>query len=183
MGSTGKKDVFDEVIEIRFRGTYDYDGLLQLIRAYYDRHLFVRKEPKFKFKTRGTGSEVEFKMYADRKITHYVKVFLYVEGHLWDVKQEEVVLEGKKVRRTNGKLELKLSSHFEFDYAKKFATHGSKSADKLQNSIEKWMQDVLDTPDTGLQFGDTKVAGKKYMEKLLVALGDEIKKFLKMECF
>jgi len=184
MVSSGKKDVFDAPIEIRYRGNYDYDGLLDVIRSYFGRHFFDRKEPKFKFKTGGSGSEVEFKMVADRKVTHYIKIFLTVEGHLWDVKQEDIVISGKTVRRTNGKLEIKLSGHFEFDYNNKFASHGTKgSADKLQNSIEKWMQDFMDAPGTGLQFGDTKASGKSYMKKLLVALGDEIKKFLKMECY
>ena len=54
--------------------------------------------------------------------------------------------------------------------------------DKMQKSVEKWMQEVLDNPPDGLMFGDNKATGKTYMEKLLVAFGDEIKTFLKMEC-
>lgn len=190
MPSTGKKEAFDAPIVIRYRGSYDYDGLLVLIRTYFSRHLFDRKEPKLKYKTGGSGAEVEFKMEADRKVTHYIKVHLKIEGHLWDVKPKEVVVDGKKVRLTDGKLELKLEGFFEFDYNSKFATHGDykhpkklSGSDKLQNDIEKWMQDFLDAPGTGLQFGDTKLNGKKYMEKLLISLSDDIKKFLKMECY
>lgn len=189
MPASKEKTAFMAPIKIRFRGAYDYDGLLQLIRGYYGRHLFdARKEPKFKFKTGGSGSEVEFKMEADRKVTHYIKVFLYVEGHLWDVKPQEVVVDGKKVRMTEGKLELQLKASFIFDYANKFATHGdpkgNKSAsDKLENSIEKWMQEFMDADGTGLQFGDNKASGKSYLKKLLISFADEIKAFLKMECY
>lgn len=183
MPTSKEKTAFAAPIKIRYRGTYDYDGLLQLIRGYFGRHLFdSRKEPKFKFSTGGSGSEVEFKMNADRKVTHYIKIFLYVEGHLWDVKPQDVVVDGKKVRMTNGKLEIKLSASYVFDYANKFATHGNSSGEKLENAIEKWMQDFMDADGTGLQFGDNKASGKSYLKKLLISFADDIKKFLKMEC-
>lgn len=184
MPTSGKQDVFDDPIQIRFRGAYDYDGLLTLIRGYFGRHLFdTRKEPKFKFKTGGSGAEVEFKMEADRKVTHYIKVHVFIEGHLWDVKPKETVVDGKTVRLTNGKLELNLSAFYEFDYNSKFGTHDeSSSSGKMQNVIEKWMQNFMDEDSSGLQFQDIKASGKKYMEMFLDTLATDIKKFLKMEC-
>jgi len=176
--------VYTSPIEIRFRGSYDYDGLLRLIRGYFGRHLFDKKEPKFKFKTGGSGSEVEFKMIANRKVTHYIKVYFKVEGHFWDVKVQEVMINGKKEKRTNGKIEIKISGEFELDYNNRFGTHkGDKLSPKMENTIEKWMQKVLDEKETGLQFGDNKSSGKSYMKKVLTQLGDEIKEFLNMECY
>ncbi len=177
-----EKGAFDSPLVIRFRGTYDYDGLMALIRNYFGRHLFDKREPKLKYKTGGGGAEVEFKMESDRKVTHYIKVFLYVEGHFWGVKPKEVVVDGKKRRLTSGRLELKLKATFVFDYAKRFATHKGGSLDKLENPIEKWMQNFMDEDGKGIMFGDNKLNGKKYLEKLLINLSDEIKKFLRMEC-
>lgn len=183
MVSSEEKFVFHSPIKIRFRGTYDYDGLLNLIRGYYGRHFFDRKEPKLKYKSGGGGAEVEFKMEADRKVTHYIKVFLYVEGHLWDVNPKEVVVDGKKQMLTGGKLEIQLKGSFELDYGNSFATHDNKSSSgRFQNMLEKHMQKFLDEDGQGLQFGDNKANGKKYMEGLLIDFADEIKKFLKMEC-
>ena len=72
------KDVFDYPIRIRYRGNYDYDGLMELIRKFYDRQLMDIKEPKFKFKQQGTGAEVQFKFVGDRKVTHYIKINILV---------------------------------------------------------------------------------------------------------
>ena len=163
---TDPADIRDDPLIIRFRGEYDYDGLLSLIRGFYKRSLFDIKEPKLKYKVGGTGAEVEFKFESDRKITHYIKAYLFVEGHFWDVKKEKTGL-------TKGKLDIRISSQMELDYAGKF--DGKKPS-------HKWMQEKLDEKGTGLQFGDNKVTGEKYLEKLMDKLQTEIKKHLKMEC-
>lgn len=178
------KGVFDYPIRIRYRGNYDYDGLMDLIRNFYARVLIDIKEPKFKFKQQGTGAEVQFKFKGDRKVTHYIKIHLFVEGFIWDVKREDVVIDGKQVRRTNGKLDIKISGNYELDYADKFKDikKGGKASERALHAFDSWMQTKLDADGTGLQFGDNKVTGKKFMEKMLVSLGDEIKRFLRMEC-
>lgn len=156
----------DEPVRIRFRGTYDYDELLAVIRAYFKKSLFIIREPKFKYKTNGSGAEVEFKFESDREITEYIAIELEVLGHLWDVKRDD-----KGV--TSGKLEIFIQASAVFDYAEKF---------KDDKHIHKWMQQTLDAPGSGLQFGDNKVTGEKYAEKLVQQLQFEIKKHLKMEC-
>jgi len=182
MVSSGLKNAFDSPLVIRFRGTFDYDGLIALIRQYFKRHLFDRKEPKWKHSGGGGGAEIEFKMEADRKITHYIKAYITIEGHLWGVNPKESVVKGKKIRLTNGKLELKLSAAYEFDFAGRFATHGKGVSDKIENAIEKWMQDFLDKDNYGLMYQDNKTNGKKYLQKMLLLLSDEIRSFLRMEC-
>lgn len=173
-----KKDVFDDPLRIRFRGVYDYDGLMSLIRDFYASVLIDIKEPKFKFKNGGAGAEVEFKFEGDRKVTHYIKIHLFVSGHIWDVKREEMTVDGVKRLMTKGKLEVLISGKVESDYA-----NGFSSGKKPQELLEKWMQSTLDAPGTGLQYGDNKMIGSKFMEKMLQRLASEIKKFLKMECY
>ena len=58
----------------------------------------------------------------------------------------------------------------------------NKSSRKEQTAAQKWMKETLDGIGTGLQFGDNKITGEKYMEKLTQQLQSEIKKHLKMEC-
>ena len=153
-----------EPLHVRYRGKYDFDGLLSLIRKFYDRSYFILREPKFKYKVGGTGAEVEFKMESDRKITHYLKAHFFVEGHFWDVDRKNGI--------TGGKLEIKISAKLEVDYPGIFTN----------KDVHKWMQQTLDAPGSGLQFGDNKVTGEKYLEKLMQKLQAEIKKHLKMEC-
>ena len=85
---------------------------------------------------------------------------------------------------TNGKVEFYLSAEFELDYEGRFSEHDTKSSsDKLQNMLEKWMQSYMDAPDEGLKFKDNEVTGETYLRALLTSLSNEIKEFLKMECY
>lgn len=180
-----KKKVYSYPIRIRYKGLYDYDGLLALIRGFYARHKFMKlDEPKFKYKVGGGGAEVEFKFHGDRKITHYIRAHLYVEGHMWNVKRQEVVENGKKVIRTNGRAEFKISGEFELDYRNRFkeVKPGAKAYDKFYHGLDKWMQSKLDDEGVGLQYENNKTNGKNFVQKLLIKLSDEIKTFLKMEC-
>lgn len=167
----GEKFVYDDPVLIRYRGLYDYDGLLQLIRDFYSSVKMDIREPKFKHKG-GGAAEVEFKFEGDRKTTHYIKVYLYVEGHFWDVNMQEVVIAGKKTRATNGKLELKINSSFEMDYPGMFDE---------KKKFHNWMKQKLDSPD-GLQAGDTKAVSKKFCEQMINKLANQIKKHLNMAC-
>ena len=167
MGMGNSKDTYDIPLIIRYRGEYNYDALLSLIRNFYKRSLFDIQEPKFKYKNGGTGAEVEFKFKSDRNITHYIKAHLLIEGHLWDVKRNAAGM-------TNGKLDIRINAKMELDYAEGF--------DSKKKPSHKWMQETLDATGSGLQFGDNKVTGVKYLEKLTQKLQSEIKKLLKMEC-
>lgn len=170
----GEQPIFDDPLLIQFRGTYDYDGLMQLIRDYYARVKIDKlDEPKFKFKNGGGGAEVEFKFAGNRKVTHYIRVNLYVTGHMWDVKQEEMNVGGVAKKMTKGKLEITINGSFELDYAKGF---------NEKKALDNWMREKLDAPGTGLQFGDNKVTGEKFMEKMILTLHAQIKKFLNMTC-
>lgn len=152
---------------IRFRGRYDFDGLLALIRGFYKRARFeFLQEPKFKYKMRATGAEGEFQFTSKREITDYIQVQLDVAAKYWDVKRDDAGL-------SSGKIEIKIHSEFIVDYANYFSK---------KKPLDRWMQDTLDAKNTGLQFVDNKVTGEKYLEKLTAKLQDEIKKHLKMEC-
>ncbi len=155
----------DDPLLLRYRGTYDYDGLLVVIRNFFKKSRFQIREPKFNYKGGGAGAEVEFKFESERKVTHYIKVALEVKGHFWDVKHGP---------ENNGKLELFMQGKVILDYGGGFDTEKKAS--------HKRMKDFLDKPGSGLQFGDVKITGEKYVEKMIEKLQKEIKKHLKMEC-
>ncbi len=170
-----EKDVFAKPIDIKYRGTYDYDGLVSFLRGYLmNLKPNIYAEPKFKYKTGKTGAEVEFKLQAIRKITHYIKISFTVAGHAFDVIRKEIEENNQKKTVTSGTIELQLSGTFQVDYPGMFDT------DKKR---DKWMNAVLTKEPSGLLFEDNKVTGKKFATSVLRDLDAKIKSFLKMECY
>jgi len=179
MGIKEAKEVFNSPLRIRFRGQYDYDGLIALLRGFYRRAKMPIQEPKFKFKNGGTGAEVEFKFEGDLKVTHYIKIYLIIEGHGFDVQPKEVVINNQKRRLTEGKMELKFQGKFELDYSGMYKLNKNNS--KFKNKMHQEMQEFMDNPD-GISFGDNKGWGKKNIQKLVTKFHKETKQFLGMEC-
>lgn len=172
-----KKDIFDDPIRIRFSGLYDYDGMLDMMRSFFFRHRFDLAETKFKYKTGGSGSEVEWVFEGERETTQYVKVYMKLTGRVFDMQRRKVRINGKEEIRTSGRIDVQLTGAWELDWADAFAKLGSKS----QKKLEKRMQAILDQDPDGIQFNEVKTIGKKYMQKTLNAFADEIKTFLGME--
>lgn len=171
MGKDWKKDgnkIFEWPLTLQYRGEYDYDGLMELIRSYFASVKMDKlDEPKFKYKVGGGGkAEVEFKLEGEVKVSGYTKVKLVIEGHLWSVER------GKP---SNGKIDLKIQTFFLSDYA------GSYDGD---SKLKKWMHKKINNPSVGegLAFGDIKAEGKKNGEKIGNTLLAKIKKFIGVEC-
>ena len=177
----GDKDkLFDSPLIIRFRGQYDYDGLISLLRGFFKRAKMPIKEPKFKYKVGGTGAEIEFKFKGDLKVTHYIKVFLNIDGKGYDVKPKEVVVKGKKKKMTDGKIELKFQGEFELDYPGMYDE--DKQNSRLKNKMLVKMKDFMDNKAKGISFGDNKALGKKNIQKMVMKFHAETKEFLGMKC-
>ncbi|MFW6378526.1 MAG: hypothetical protein ACOCZV_00730 [Nanoarchaeota archaeon] len=173
MGVKGDQ-VFKDDIIIKYRGLYDYDGLMALIRDFFAKEKIDLEEPKMKYNMKKTGAEVEFKFQGDRKVSYFIRVYLYVEGHIWDADPKEMTIDGKKVMRTGGKLQLFLNASYEPDFRKRFSK---------KNKVHRWMKRHIQDPDTGLQYNDIKTLGKSFMQKKLWELDGKIKQFLGMECY
>lgn len=183
MGVKGK-EVFDHPLRIRFRGLYDYDGLIALLRSFYGRTKMILEEPKFKYKVGGTGAEVEFKFEGNLKVTHYIKVYMVIEGKGFDVSPKSVVVDGKKKMMTEGKMQIKFQGNFELDYPGMYDVEMEKGKEKntIRNKALKQMKDLLENPEYGLKYGDHKGLGKKNMQKLIEKYHKETKQLLGMEC-
>jgi hypothetical protein len=162
-----KDNIYEWPLTFKYRGTFDYDGLMSLIRSYYSTVKISKlDEPKFKYKVGGNGkAEVEFKLYGDMKATAYTKIILVVEGHMWSVVRD---------KPTDGKIELKIEAGFIQDY-------GSGFNDK--NKVHKWMQKKLYSENRkGMAYDDLKAEGKKNADKVANGLLTQIKKFIGVEC-
>ena len=175
-----KIPAFSKPILIRFRGIYDFDGLMALMRKFFAEYEFKEiQEPKFKFKLSGAGSEAEFRIKAYRVVSHYIKITLQVDGHGWDIKREPMEIDGKKKIMTGGKIELTINGTVEFDYANMFDSSKAKKGEKL---LIEWMHKRLDNDWVGMQFGQNYSDGITFVRSIVNDLSIQIKKHLKMEC-
>lgn len=164
-----EKSVRDDPIVLRFRGAFDGMKMLDAIRKFYKSVKIDCKEDKLKLK----GKEIEFKFRGDRKTTEMTKVFLYTEGKVWVLGSKDIMQDGQKVSLPYGKVELKIKGTFSNDFSDSVEKTG-----KFSKSLEK----NLFHPETGLAYGDVKMAGEKFMEKTLGSYTEYLKKFFKMEC-
>lgn len=176
-----KSKAFDKSLRIRYRGQYDYDGLIALLRSFFDRAKIDLEQPKFKYKGEDTGFEVEFTFTGDRKVNQYIKVYITIEGHGYDVNPKEVVVNGVKKRMTGGKMELYFQAHHQLDWGEGFTTD-PKDSNLRKKTLEK-MKKFLDEDFEGVSFEDNKALGKKHIQTLLKKFHAETVKFLGMECY
>lgn len=180
----GKIDaIFEDPMIILYRGDFDYDALITQLRGCFSGAGIIIKEPKFKYKAGGNGVEVEFAFDGDAKLTHYIKIFLHIEGRIWDMKKKDILVNGVKKQVSNGKIRLEFSGKWQLDYA---GMYDIKKSDSMKPFGRGWFKNKmlrkLDNAAIGLQFGDNKMTGKKYMEKLIKNSHASTKKLLGMEC-
>lgn len=176
-----EKPVFEDPIIIQYRGLYDYDGLIAFLRGYLmNLKPNIYKEPKFKYKTGKTGTEVEFEFGAIRNVTHYVRISFTLKGHAWDMNRKDIDVNGQKKTLSGGKIELQLSGKFQVDYPGIF----DASAAAKNKKLIAWMDKLLNEEQpAGLLYEDTKATGKKFATETLRDFDAKIKSFLKMECY
>ena len=175
-----KIPAFPVPLEIRFRGVYDYDNLLPVIRDHFESRDFNVKDTGFKYKAGSgpAGTEADIKVEGERFISHYIKVTLKINGHLWNVNRKESVVNGEKKILTGGKIQLYIECEAELDYRNMFAV---KKGDK--DALKNWMKITLDDNYTGLQGKENYVTGIVFIRMLANELHQKIKKYLGMECY
>jgi hypothetical protein len=171
---------FGDPLLIRYRGTYDYDGLLAKIRKYFAEYDLKIDEPKFKFKQAGAGgAEADFRVKGWRLVSHYIKINLQIDGHAWDVKRKTIEKNGEKKVVTDGKIQMTIVCTASFDYANAFDSNKKKNAEKF---LIDWMKKQLDDEWVGMQFGENYVNGLVFIRQLVLNLDSVIKEHLNMEC-
>lgn len=152
---------------IFYAGVFDYNGLIETIANWCTEFGYEFHENVFKHKVPSpSGSEQEFKLTGYKKITEYVKYWVTVDGHIWELNEVEVKMGDEIKKMAKGKVQLKISCQTDLDYNDKFNT---PIAIKLQNFLHHhiWHKKI-----TG---GWTDEA-----YYLMWKLHAKIKKFLKM---
>ena len=108
---------------IYFVGVFDYNKLISTIAAWFNEEGYEFHEQVFKHKVPNPdGSEQEFTYKGWRKYTDYVQKWVYVKGHVYELKEIEAIVDGKKQTLAKGRIELEFSWELCLDYNNKWKT-------------------------------------------------------------
>lgn len=121
------------VQKMKYRGELDFSGFLNMIRAYFVTREYEYFETRYKEKPSIHGKEIEINLYAERKITPYVKHRVDIFMHLWDIQPKDIEVGGVKKRIISGRLSATFEPSVQTDWQKKFTN----------NEIERKLDDFL----------------------------------------
>lgn len=154
---------------VRYTGVFDFEGLYRMMHAWLitKRFLFHEKQYKDKVST-PFGNEVEIKWEAEKKVTEYIKEWIKIEFHLWDFSEVEVIKEGRKVKMTKSRMEIKMDCELEMDYTKKFIGKGivaQRLGEFYQNKVLYWEWRIKYADALTYSLFDLHAKIKKYLNE------------------
>lgn len=105
--------------------------ILQGIKKFLEDDYFKVHFPAHKLKQPPGGWEHEIEIYGERKMNEYIKFKIDVFLRMFDVKDVELVKDGKKVKANTGRLAVEVSGSMTLDFENRFG--GSKFLQALQD--------------------------------------------------
>ena len=93
--------VLGATLKVRYKGVFDFAGLMKLIRDWLEERQFTYHETRYKDKIdTALGNELEIDVMGKKKVTEYYEYFVDVAYHLWETRDVQVVENGKQVKRS-----------------------------------------------------------------------------------
>ncbi len=107
---------------IKHRGFFNYSELLQAIRKWFiDDDFEVLNVPIYKQKFPApTGVEHELGIHAEKTVTEYVKYHIDMMIRAMNMRDIEIIHEGKKMKMQEAQLQIEIIPFIEFDWQKRF---------------------------------------------------------------
>jgi hypothetical protein len=119
----GIKREMPPIQTLKYKGIFDYPGLLKLVWTWGNRQGFEMHEVKSKHKVPDArGAEQEHTLLGWRKVNAYLKLWFKFSTRAEYLKDVDVVVDGQKKRLTQGKIRMRFSGHLEMDYNNRFGT-------------------------------------------------------------
>jgi hypothetical protein len=123
---------------LKYVGILDLDGLFKTMYQWYNDYGYEFHEKTVKHKVPGPlGADQEIEWTGWRKINGYVKFWVDVYFHLWQLKDVEVIKEGKKVKLSRARMLIEFSGRVDLDYSNRFG--GSRFLQALQDWYHKFV--------------------------------------------
>ncbi len=107
---------------IKHRGFFDYSKVLHAIRQWYvDDDYDVLDMPSYKQKFPGpTGVEHELKIHGEKNVTEYVKFHMDVFMRVYNMRDIEIIQDGRKIKLQDGQILFNVTPSLELDWQKRF---------------------------------------------------------------
>ena len=157
---------------IRHNGVFDYEGLYKMMHSWLINKRYLFHETKYKDKVSTPfGNEIEVDWTAEKKVTEFIKEIVSVRFHLWDAADVEIIKDGKKVKMTKARMEIKITADMKLDYNEKFS---GKNASNIVKKLGEFYVDHVMYWDLRLRYINT-------LEYSLFDFQTKVKKYLNAE--
>ena len=151
---------------IRYSGVFDFDGLYKMMYNWFFKQRYEFHEDLYKDKvSTPLGTEVEIKWHAEKRFTEFVKFYINIEFHLWDVSEVDVIKNGRKIKMTRCRMQIKFAGKTIADYAERFEE-------------TKFTKKLLDVFTTKIINKDLEFLYVDRLTYIIYEFHAEIKKFL-----
>jgi hypothetical protein len=106
---------------LRYKGLFDFDGLYNMMVQYLKANRYWFHEYKYKHKVPSPlGAEQELFWRGEKKVNEYIQYQIFIEIHLWEITEVEVMQKGNKKTLTNARMEINLRGQMDIDYEKRY---------------------------------------------------------------
>ena len=160
-------ELFPIVANLKINGIFDFQGLYRLMhdwlvdmKYYFEETLYKHKVPS------PAGAEEHIRWYAWRKVTEYIRFDIYIYLILRDMKEIEVIKDGKKKILTKARMTIEFRGKVEVDYSKKFQKTPflKKLFDFYNNYVLKKRIDTIYTDQLYYRILKLYTLAKEYLE-------------------
>ena len=128
----------DLVRVIKYRGIFDIQGLMRAMQQWIVNQGYEFHEVSVKYKVpTPLGAEPEFGWWAWRKVNEYIKFHIDVYFHYWEVKDVEVIRNGKKEKSTRAAVQIEIRGRTELDWQNRFG--GSRFSQALGDFYNRYI--------------------------------------------
>jgi len=163
------KSISTDLQVIRYNGLFDFKAVYDYIYNWLKSRYYEYYESRHKDKAESPrGSETKLFFNGDKKVTEFVKYDIDFKFHLWECKDVEVVIDGKKKMMTRGRLELQMKATIKLDWQNRY---------NLENPFYKLMYYLLVNHIINREL---LIIHFDPLEDRMHTLEDEIRKVLKM---
>ena len=128
-----KLDTVPELISLKYKGVFDFGALYKMVRSWFAEREFDFEEGRYKHKEKDVGAEIELNWYAYRSVTEFFQERIDMHFHMWDIKEVEIIKNGKKKKVFKGRLMVEVKGIVELDYNNQF--EGSYAREKWRTFL------------------------------------------------
>ena len=123
---------YNHTLRLKHAGVFDYGGLLRHLREWIINQDYEFHERTVKHKVPSpSGYEEEILWTAQKEVNAYVRFHFDIYMHIYNIKDIEVIKEGKKHKLTQASLLMEVWGRCEFDWSNRFG--GNRFLQLLNN--------------------------------------------------